>query len=156
MVVLGMCPSWLATRRTMTGGNARPDAAILTQQGASMCPTRPLRASASSSDHGGGQRHQAHRGSGAMRMDVWGDDRRDHHRGSAWFDGASADLGADRRCASIAGDGAWRQGPQWQFIKIDTEGEVIFLRTSTLTNQVFKHLSNVNRAYFGLRPQYQF
>jgi hypothetical protein len=40
-------------------------------------------------------------------------------------------------------------------IDIDTDGEVIFLRTSTLSNRVFKHLSNVNRAHFGLRQQDQ-
>jgi hypothetical protein len=39
--------------------------------------------------------------------------------------------------------------------KSDTDGEVIFLRIDTLINQVFKHLANVNRAYFGLRQQYQ-
>jgi hypothetical protein len=119
MVVLGMCPSWLASRGTVTGGNARPDAAILTQQGASMCPTRLLRASASSPYHGGGRRHQAHRGSGALRMEVWREEGGDHHRGWAWFGDASAGLCADQRCASTAGDGAWRQGLRWQFIKSD-------------------------------------
>jgi hypothetical protein len=36
----------------------------------------------------------------------------------------------------------------------DTAGEVMFMRTSTLTNQAFKHLSNANRAYLTLRQHY--
>lgn len=41
------------------------------------------------------------------------------------------------------------------FIKIDTAGEVMFMRASTPIHQIFKHLSNVNSAYLGFCQQYQ-
>ena len=44
-------------------------------------------------------------------------------------------------------------GDHLAFTKSDTAGEVIFPKTDTLTNPIFKHLSNMNRAYFGLRQQ---
>jgi hypothetical protein len=55
----------------------------------------------------------------------------------------------------------WRNEPSFRdqlghhlaFTKAETAGEVMFAGASTLTNEVFKRLSNVNRAYFGIRQQ---
>jgi hypothetical protein len=46
-----------------------------------------------------------------------------------------------------------RQGFQVVVTKSDTDGEVMFTMTSTLTYQVFIGLPNMNRAYFRLRQQ---
>ena len=49
----------------------------------------------------------------------------------------------------------YQLGHHLAFTKSDTAGEVMFVRTSMFTNQVFKCLSRVNRACLGLRQQYQ-
>jgi hypothetical protein len=41
----------------------------------------------------------------------------------------------------------------WLIVSFDSAGEVMFAGASTLTNEVFKCLSNMNRAYFRIRQQ---